>query len=88
MPENPGHSADAHEYTLVVNGRDRPFHKKKAEYKDIVPLAYENPDYDQYLYTVTYFKGESDQEGDLIDGDKGVPVKDGTVFNVRRSDKS
>ena len=73
--------------TLVVNGRDREVSNKKQSYRDIAALAYPNPDFEKFLYTITYFKGEHEKEGDLVEGET-ITVKDGMVFNVRRSDKS
>lgn len=74
-------------YTLIVNGRPKPVAEKKQSYKDIARLAYPGADFDQFLYTITYFKGEGGHEGDLVEGET-VTVKDEMVFNVRRSDKS
>ena len=74
-------------YTLVVNGRDRTVTEKKLSYQDIAKLAYPGANFEQYLYTITYFRGEGGHEGDLVEGET-INAKDGMVFNVRRSDKS
>lgn len=74
-------------FTLIVNGRERVVHEKKQTYRDVAKLAYPDADFDNFLYTITYFKGGNDKEGDLVEGEF-VNVKDGMVFNVRRSDKS
>jgi hypothetical protein len=79
---------DLHTHTLIINGREKPYEGKKAGYTDIVQLAYPSPDFTKYDYDVTYFRGQSEQEGDLLDTDPPVPVRDKMVFNVRRSDKS
>jgi len=81
------HGKSVHEYTIIVNGRERTIDQKKVGYRDIVPLAYPDPNYDNFLYTVTYIKGEGGHEGTLLDGET-VPVQNEMVFNVRRSDKS
>jgi hypothetical protein len=78
---------NAKTYSIIVNGRAREVTEKKQSYRNIVSLAYTDPDFDKYLYTITYIKGEGGHEGDLIEGES-VPVKDEMVFNVRRSDKS
>lgn len=74
-------------YILTVNGRDRALSEKKQSYRNIARLAYPDANFDQFLYTITYFKGEGGREGDLVEGEI-INVKDGMVFNVRRSDKS
>lgn len=75
------------EINIIVNGRHRTVKKKVQTYKDIARLAYPDANFDQYLYTITYFNGEHGREGDLVEGEK-VHVVEGMVFNVRRSDKS
>ncbi|WP_260685694.1 multiubiquitin domain-containing protein [Rhizobium laguerreae] len=75
-------------YELIVNGREKVVYQKKQTYRDIAKLAYPDADFEKFQYTITYFKGEhDDKEGDLVEGER-VNVKDGMVFNVRRSDKS
>lgn len=74
-------------FQIKVNGRDRTMLEKKQDYKDIARLAYPDANFDQFLYTITFFKGENGHEGDLVEGEK-INLKDGMVFNVRRSDKS
>lgn len=74
-------------YTIKVNGRERTVTVKKQSYRDIATLAYPDANFEQFLYTITFFKGEGGHEGDLVEGET-VTVKDDMVFNVRRSDKS
>lgn len=74
-------------YTIKVNGRERTVTEKKQSYRDIASLAYPDANFDQFLYTITFLKGEGGHEGDLAEGET-VTVKDGMVFNVRRSDRS
>ena len=75
------------DYSILVNGRERIVAVKKQSYRDIARLAYPDANFDQFLYTITFFKGEGGHEGDLVEGET-INVKDGMVFNVRRSDKS
>ena len=79
--------ADQREYEIIVNGRPKTVERKKQSYRDIARLAYPDADFDKFLYTITYFNGEHGQQGDLVEGET-VRVKNGMVFNVRRSDKS
>lgn len=79
--------AEKREFELIVNGRPKIVDRKKQSYRDIARLAYPDADFDKFLYTITFFNGVHGQEGDLVEGEM-VKVKDGMVFNVRRSDKS
>ena len=79
--------ADQRDFEIIVNGRPKTVERKKQSYRDIARLAYPDADFDKYLYTITYFNGEHGQESDLVEGET-VRVKNGMVFNVRRSDKS
>jgi hypothetical protein len=74
-------------FTLLINGRERTVSAKKQTYRDIARLAYPDADFEKFMFTITYFKGESDKEGDLVESET-INVKDGMVFNVRRSDRS
>jgi hypothetical protein len=74
-------------FTLLVNGRERIVAAKKQSYRDVAKLAYPDADFEKFMFTITYFKGESDKEGDLVEGET-INVKDGMVLNVRRSDRS
>jgi hypothetical protein len=79
--------ADQREFKIIVNGRPKPVDRRKQSYRDIARLAYPDADFDKFIYTITFFNGVHGQEGDLVEGET-VKVKDGMVFNVRRSDKS
>jgi hypothetical protein len=78
---------EGREFKIIVNGRPKEVSPKKQSYRDIARVAYPDADFSKFLYTITFFNGEGGQEGDLVEGET-VKVKNGMVFNVRRSDKS
>lgn len=80
-------SREAKTVVIKVNGRSRTVPKKKHTYREIAVLAYPDADFENFKYTITYLKGVHGAEGDLVEGEK-IAVKNGMVFNVRRSDKS
>ena len=80
-------SREAKTVTIKVNGRPRSVEKRRHTYREIAALAYPNPDFKRFNYTTTYLHGVDGAEGDLVEGET-VMVKNGMVFNVRRSDKS
>ncbi|MFY7837744.1 MAG: multiubiquitin domain-containing protein [Novosphingobium sp.] len=73
--------------TIKVNGRPRSVEKRPHSYREIAAIAYPNPDFENFNYTITYLHGVHGAEGDLVEGET-IQVKKGMVFNVRRSDKS
>ena len=80
-------SREAKNVTIKVNGRPRVVEKRRHTYREIAALAYPNPDFERFNYTITYLHGVDGAEGDLVEGET-IMVKNGMVFNVRRSDKS
>lgn len=80
-------SREAKTVTIKVNGRPRTVPKRKHSYREIAAIGYPDPDFDRFKYTITYLNGIGGAEGDLVEGEK-IGVKNGMVFNVRRSDKS
>ncbi|WP_218667941.1 multiubiquitin domain-containing protein [Sphingopyxis sp. KK2] len=80
-------SREAKTVTIKVNGRSRTVEKRPHSYREIAAIAYPNPDFDKFNYTITYLHGVHSAEGDLVEGET-IKVKNGMVFNVRRSDKS
>ena len=73
--------------TIKVNGRPRTVEKRPHSYREIAAIAYPNPDFENFNYTITFLHGVHGAEGDLVEGET-IQVKKGMVFNVRRSDKS
>lgn len=80
-------SREAKTVTIKVNGRPRVVEKRRHTYREIAAIAYPNPDFESFNYTTTYLHGVDGAEGDLVEGES-IAVKNGMVFNVRRSDKS
>jgi hypothetical protein len=85
-PETPpGHE---HEFTIIVNARERTVTQKTLTFDEIVVLAFGPPNYDASVYTITYRNGpEKKEKGTLLSGES-VNLKSGMIFNVVRTDKS
>ncbi|MGZ8873832.1 MAG: multiubiquitin domain-containing protein [Halobacteriota archaeon] len=73
--------------TIIVNGRPREVTDHKLTYLQVVQLAFpdEQPSAG-VVYTVT-FSNPHGKDGSLVDGQEEV-VKDGMIFNVRKTDQS
>ncbi|MBT1159830.1 multiubiquitin domain-containing protein [Aminobacter anthyllidis] len=80
-------SREAKTVIIKVNGRSRTVPRRKHSYREIALLAYPDANFEKFKYTITYLKGVHGAEGDLVEGEN-IEVKNGMVFNVRRSDKS
>lgn len=72
---------------VKVNGRSKSVEKRPHSYREIATLGYPDANFETFNYTITYLNGVHGAEGDLVEGET-IAVKNGMVFNVRRSDKS
>jgi hypothetical protein len=62
--------------TIKVNGRPRTVEKRPHSYREIAAIAYPNPDFENFNYTITYLHGVHGAEGDLVEGET-IQVKKG-----------
>jgi hypothetical protein len=74
-------------YDIIVNGRPRVVTEHKLTYLQVVQLAYpdEQPT-EKVVFTVT-FSNPHGKDGSMVEGDK-TNIKDGIIFNVRKTDQS
>ena len=77
-------------FEVVVNGRRTRVPTDQVTFDQVVNMAYpDGGSGPQIAYTVTFYNGGGRrEEGGLTEGDPPVKVKDGTVFNVTRTDRS
>lgn len=75
--------------TIIVNGREKSWHKGEISYEEVVALsAVPLPDGPDPGFTITYRNAHGDKpEGTLTPG-KSVKVKDGMIFNVTPTNRS
>jgi hypothetical protein len=85
------HSGEAREleFRIIVNLELKEVEHRVLTFREVVALAYPDPDFKPtIIYTVTYKKAVAPMhQGSLIEGEK-VEIKNGTVFNVTKTDKS
>lgn len=73
---------------IFVNTRPKVATKRHLSYREIVELAFPNPNFANQVFTVTYCKGPRRKpEGSLSDGDT-VKIVEGMEFNVTQTNKS
>jgi len=73
-------------FVIIVNTREHKWPNETISYEEVVLIAY--PEYVEdpnTVYTVNYKKGND--SGSLTKG-KSVEVKNGTIFNVTKTNKS
>lgn len=79
----------AHNYKIIVNGREKTWGNKTITYAEVVKLAFEmyveNPD---IVYTVDYVDGpHQNPTGSMVKG-SSVYVKNKMIFNVTATNRS
>ena len=76
-------------FDIIVNGRPAHVETDEVTFDQIVNIAYPDGGHGEYIsYTVTYYNGGGrPDKGGLAEGEN-AKVKDGTVFNVTRTDRS
>lgn len=74
---------------IIVNGTSHPVSGDEVSFDQVVDIAYPDGGRGPLItYTVNYYNGAGrPPEGKLIEGQE-AKVKDGTVFNVTRTDRS
>jgi hypothetical protein len=74
---------------IVVNAEPHLVHEDRLTFEQVVRLAFAGAVFsDQVVYTVTYKRGpHQNPEGSLVAGES-VFIKNGMVFNAKRTDKS
>jgi len=87
--ENNNNSKKDEVKRIIVNGREKTWEGKKISYEDIVILAFESFDQSENIsYTVTFSRrADKEEHGSMIKGDS-IPVKEGMIFNVTKSNRS
>lgn len=74
---------------ILVNGQEKIVDKGNISYEEVVSLAFaQYEDNPNIVYTILYFKGNSQKpKGELVKGET-VKVRQGMIFNVTRTDRS
>jgi hypothetical protein len=81
----PGHNR---EYKIIVNAREHTWKEKKISFDQVILLAFGSiSDDPNVIYTVTFKKGQGNNEGSMVKGDS-EKVKDGMIFNATQTNKS
>ena len=76
-------------FTIIVNGREYTVEGDEVTFDEVIEIAYPDGGRGPLItYTVLFYEGGGrETEGGLNEGEK-VKVKDGTVFNATRTDRS
>lgn len=80
---------DHKDFDIIVNGTPYPVPEEEVSFDQVVDIAYPDGGRGPLItYTIDFYNGGGrPAEGKLIRGKK-AKVKDGTVFNVTRTDRS
>lgn len=84
-------SADAKkdkDATIIVNAEEHTVEDENVSFDTVTKFAYPSPPYGDTLFTVTYRNAHKPKEGTLVEGQSVEVKKQGTIFNVKATDKS
>lgn len=75
--------------TLIINTRAREWDEKKISYEQLVDIVYPGqPVGDGESVTVKYSRGPASHHTGSLTAGHDVPVKDGMIFDVYRTNRS
>lgn len=75
------------EFMIFVNTRPKTVTQKVLTFDEVTQLAYPGPHDENTFFTVSYRKAAHDKHGTLTVG-QSVEIKEGTIFDVTKGDKS
>ena len=80
---------DHKSFDIIINARPHVVDHDEVTFDEVVNIAYPDGGHGPLIsYTVLYYNGGGrETEGGLSEGEE-AKVKDGTVFNVTRTDRS
>lgn len=88
MPTN-ATSNETKDSSVIVNGRERVVSAKELSFGEALALAFSPvPEGPNWVFTVTFRRGEGNKPEGSMTYDSTVKVKKGMVFNVTATDKS
>jgi Multiubiquitin len=76
------------DYRIIVNGEPKTAESEIVTFEQITKLAYPEPPFPETLFTVTFRNAKKPKEGRLVEGQSVEVKRNGTVFNVKATDKS
>lgn len=76
------------EFRIVVNGEPKTVESEEVSFEEVTKLAYPTPPFADTMFTVTFRNAKKPKEGTLVEGQSVEVKKDGTIFNVKATDRS
>jgi hypothetical protein len=84
-----GHGGRGKVFHIIVNTRPKDVLNEVLTFEDVTKIAYPTPDgVNNPIFTVSFKNADQKpSEGTLVAGES-VKIKDGTIFNVKRTGQS
>jgi multiubiquitin len=76
------------DFRIIVNGEPKSVESEIVSFEQVTKLAYPEPPFPETMFTVTYRNAKKPKEGRLVEGQSVEVKRNGTVFNVKATDKS
>ena len=78
-----------HKFTIIVNGREKVVDHKVLTFDEAVRLAFHPaPTGPDAKFTITYSRAEKPRHEGILSEGGTVTIKQGTIFDVTRTNKS
>ena len=75
-------------FTIIVNGREKIVDHRELTFDEVVQLAFPGPASPDAQFTVTYSRAVKPQREGILHEGGTVTIKQGTIFDVTRTNKS
>lgn len=76
------------DFRIIMNGEPKTVESEVVSFEQVTTLAYPEPPFPETLFTVTYRNAKKPKEGRLVEGQSVEVKRNGTIFNVKATDKS
>ena len=74
---------------IIVNGTKHPVPGNEVSFNQVVDIAYPDGGSSPLItYTVNFYSSADDPDSGKLTKNQKIKIKDGTVFNVTRTDRS
>jgi hypothetical protein len=75
-------------FRIILNGEPQTVESETVTFEQVTTLAYPTPPFPETQFSVTFRNAKEPKEGRLVEGQSVEVKRNGTIFNVKATDKS